>query len=351
MNREQLAEDLDVKIEALLAVNAETGTPEPLLQMAAELRMLPATEFRNSLREQLLASAESLQFNEHSTTAATNEFTFGQPDLTPALSQRQFAALPADPRNFLLSFLSHAALVAFIASGIWVGHVTVVRHQTLTSELTYTPLPMGETAPHGGGSGGDHSAIQASRGTPPKFSEEQPAPPAIVVRSDSPKLQASPTVLGPPDLKLPQSNQLGDLFSPNAVIPSNGTGSRSGIGDNSGTGIGPGNGAGVGIGSFAGYGGGVYRPGNGVSAPRALYEPDPEYSDEARRAKYQGNVLLSLVVDATGHVRDIRVARSLGMGLDEKAVDAVQKWRFAPGMKDGHPVSVQVSVEVNFRLY
>jgi TonB family protein len=297
-----------------------------------------------------MARAESLQFNHQNTSAATDEFTFSQPEMSPAFSRQQFGVLPADPRNFLLSFLSHAALVAFIASGIWVGHVTVVKNRTLISDLTYTPLPVGDLAPHGGGGGGDHSAIQASRGTPPKFSDQQLAPPAIVVRSETPKLQAAPNVLGPPDLKLPQSNQIGDLFSTN-VMPSNGTGSRGGIGDTSGTGVGTGIGGGVGPGYLAGYGDGVYKPGRSVIAPHVLYDPDPEYSDEARRAKYQGNVLLSLVVDATGHVRDIHVARSVGMGLDEKAIEAVQKWKFAPGMKDGRPVAVQVSVEVNFRLY
>lgn len=351
MNREQLVEALDLKIDALMAATAGTSTPDPLVRIAAELRTLPSDGFRNGLREQLVERAESLDSYKHATSAATDEFTFSQPDLAPAFSRQQFGALPADPRNFLLSFLSHAALVAFIASGIWAVHSPVVRNRILTSELTYEPLPVGDLAPHGGGGGGDHSAIQASRGTPPKFSDEQLAPPAIVVRSETPKLPAPATVLGPPDLKLPQSNQIGDLFSPNTVMPSNGVGSRGGIGDNSGTGIGPGDGAGVGLGSLAGYGGGVYRPGKGVSAPRALYDPDPEYSDEARRAKYQGNVLLSVIVDAGGHVREIQVARSLGMGLDEKAIEAVKKWKFAPGMKDGHPVAVQVSVEVNFRLY
>ena len=350
MNREQLAEELDLKIEALGTMNAHPSTSEPLLHLAAELRMLPSDDFRNSLREQLTDRAESLELNEQGTSAATDEFIFTSLDAGPAFSRQQFGALPADPRNFLFSFLSHAALVAFIASGIWVVHSPVVRNRILTSELTYEPLPMGDVAPHGGGGGGDHSAIRASRGTPPKFSDQQLAPPAIVVRSESPKLQSSPTVLGPPDLKLPQSNQLGDLFSPN-VMPSNGSGSRGGIGDKSGTGIGTGVGSGVGPGYLAGYGDGVYRLGKGVTAPHAVYDPDPEYSDEARRAKYQGNVLLSLVVDATGHVRDIRVARSVGMGLDEKAIEAVQKWKFAPGMKDGHQVAVQVSVEVNFRLY
>ena len=208
MNREQLAEALDFKIDAMIAANAGTSTSDPLLQVAAELRMLPGDEFRNSLREQLTDRAESLELNEQGTSAATDEFTFTSLDAGPAFSQRQFGALPADPRNFLLSFLSHAALVAFIASGIWAAHSPAVRNRILTSELTYTSLPVGDIAPHGGGGGGDHSAMQASRGTPPKFSDQQLAPPAIVVRSETPKLQASPTVLGPPDLNLPQSNQI-----------------------------------------------------------------------------------------------------------------------------------------------
>ncbi len=351
MNREQLSDTLDAKIDALMEASAEDATSDPLLQIAAELRMLPSEDFRNKLREKLIERGESLHFEEHDAPPAPDEFTFGQPDLTLAFSQRRFAALPADPRNFLLSFLSHAALVAFIASGVWIGHVTLVTHQALTSDLTFTPLPVGDVAPHGGSGGGNHSAIQASHGTPPKFSDEQLAPPAILVPSETPRLQTPATVLGPPDLKLPQSNQIGDLFSFNVVIPSNGTASRGGIGDNSGTGIGEGIGGGVGHGSIAGYGGGVYRPGRGVTAPHALYDPDPEYSDQARKAKFQGNVLLTVVVDSSGRVRDIQVARSLGMGLDQKAIEAVQKWKFAPGMKDGRPVAVQVSVEVNFRLY
>jgi TonB family protein len=88
-----------------------------------------------------------------------------------------------------------------------------------------------------------------------------------------------------------------------------------------------------------------------VSAPRPIFDPDPEYSEEARKSKYQGTVLLWTVVGPDGLTRDIRIVRSLGMGLDEKAIAAVRTWRFAPAMKDGHPVAVQVSIEVNFRLY
>jgi protein TonB len=350
MNREQLADELDREVEMLLQGRA----PEQnvgLLQIAAELRLLASDDFRQSLKVDLTERAGLMQTAYTETAASAEQFPLSNPKFMPTLSQREFGALPADPRSLLLSFASHAAVVALIVSGIWVGHQTAVKGRMLGEEVTYLPLPPGSLAPHGGGGSGDRSTVEASRGTPPKFSDEQLTPPAIVVRIEKPKLPADPTVLGPPVLKLPQSDRIGDLISSNVVIPSNGTGSGGGAGAGSGTGLGKGTGAGVGSGSLAGYGDGIFRPGNGVSAPRAVYSPDPEYSDEARRVKMQGNVVLSLVVDPLGHVRDIRVARSLGMGLDDKAIEAVRKWKFEPGMKDGYPVAVQVNVEVNFRFY
>lgn len=101
----------------------------------------------------------------------------------------------------------------------------------------------------------------------------------------------------------------------------------------------------------AGAGGDVLRIGGGVSAPRVTYGPDPEYSKKARKAKYQGTCVLWLVVGADGKPRDIKVVRSLGLGLDEKAVEAVSKWRFDPARKDGQPVAVQINIEVTFRLH
>jgi len=115
--------------------------------------------------------------------------------------------------------------------------------------------------------------------------------------------------------------------------------------------VGSGRGPGVGPGQGGGIGGGIYRVGGGVSAPRTLFSPDPEYSEEARRAKFQGTVVLWLIVGADGTPRDMRVVRSVGMGLDEKALDAVRTWRFEPARKDGQPVAVQINVEVSFRLY
>jgi TonB family protein len=96
---------------------------------------------------------------------------------------------------------------------------------------------------------------------------------------------------------------------------------------------------------------GVYRVGGGVSAPKVIYAPDPEYSEEARKARYQGTEVLWLVVDAEGIPQNIRVQRSLGMGLDEEALKAVKRWRFDPARKAGQPVAVMINVEINFRLY
>jgi TonB family protein len=94
-----------------------------------------------------------------------------------------------------------------------------------------------------------------------------------------------------------------------------------------------------------------FRRGSGVSPPKIISQKDPEFSEPARRAKYQGNALLSIVVDETGQPQKIKIVRPLGMGLDRKAVDAVSNWRFNSGMKDGEPAAVEIAVEVNFHLY
>ena len=188
-------------------------------------------------------------------------------------------------------------------------------------------------------------------GTAPRFSSEQLTSPAAVVRNESPRLPAEPTVIGPPEVLLPQSAQFGDPLAHLLAPPSNGTGSDGGVGSGSGGGVGSGYGPGVGPGWGGGIGGGVYHVGGGVTAPRPLFEPDPEYSEEARKAKYQGSVVLDVIVGPDGRPHNLRVLRSVGMGLDEKAIEAVQRWKFAPATKDGQPVAVRVSIEVAFRLY
>jgi TonB family protein len=203
----------------------------------------------------------------------------------------------------------------------------------------------------GGGGGGDRSPLPASKGKLPRQDLKQFTPPMAVVNNPNPKLIMEPTIIVPPDVTLPNVNmaQYGD---PTARIgpPSNGPGSGGGIGSGSGGGVGPGRGGGFGPGEGGGAGGGAFRIGGGVSAPVPIYKVEPEYSEEARKAKFQGTVLLSIVVDETGKTTNVRVVRPLGMGLDEKAIEAVLKWRFRPGYKEGKPVAVMANVEVNFRL-
>jgi TonB family protein len=95
---------------------------------------------------------------------------------------------------------------------------------------------------------------------------------------------------------------------------------------------------------------GVYKIGNGVSPPTLIHRVDPEYSKEARTARLTGTVLLRVIVGTDGKASDLKVLRSLGLGLDERAIAAVSAWEFGPGKKDGQPVNVQAQIEVNFGI-
>ena len=207
-----------------------------------------------------------------------------------------------------------------------------------------------KTALAGGGGGGDRSPTPASKGKLPKIALKQFVPPKVDPPKQA-KLVMVPTIVAPPDAPIPNINSpnLGDPLSRIAAA-SNGIGSGGGIGSGNRGGVGSGNGAGFGPGSGGGFGGGAYRVGGGVSAPVILQKVDPEYSEEARKAKFSGTVLLKIVVDTSGKVSEAHVVRGIGLGLDEKAIEAVNKWRFKPGTKNGAPVPVVAQIEVNFRL-
>src|ERR1700757_3282478 len=170
---------------------------------------------------------------------------------------------------------------------------------------------------------------------------------------DKPKLEVPSAINVQPDIKLPDNPSMPNIGMTTAanVTLANGQGSGSGMGTGYGGGMGAGTGNGFGPGTGGNTGGGLYHIGGGVSAPVAIFTPEAEFSDEARRAKYQGVCLISLIVDAQGNPQNPRVVRPLGMGLDEKALEAVRKYKFKPAMKEGKPVPVMMSIEVNFRLY
>lgn len=225
--------------------------------------------------------------------------------------------------------------------------VTLVAPDLSPFKPTPKPKPMG-----GGGGGGDRSPTPPSKGKLPKIAPKQFTPPMAVVNNENPRLIMEPTLVIQPDANIPKLNlpNFGDPLAGRPGPPSNGPGSGGGIGTGSGGGVGSGRGAGLGPGEGGGMGGGVYRIGGGVSSPTLVYKVEPEYSEEARKAKFQGTVVLQVVVDDQGRPTNLKVVRPLGLGLDEKAIEAVQKWKFRPGYKDGKPVPVIATIEVNFRL-
>lgn len=367
MSGQAIYEQLDNAVDDILRSRAtNAGQLDPavseLLIVASTLRQMPRPQFRARLRLDLQNEAARL----HSTASQPKRSTLvaipggaakhrAEEQILPTLFGAGYGNYPVQRSNFVVSALLHAAVIAIVlAFSVWVaGHPQQIKQQVVSlvgGVSEYLP-PVGKNKAGGGGGGGDRDALAASKGSAPRFAREQITPPAIVIRNDNPKLAVAPTAVGPPDIKLPQTANLGDPLSGILGPPSNGTGSGGGIGSGDGGGVGAGSGPGVGAGHGGGYGGGVYRVGGGVSAPRVIYDPDPEYSEEARQAKYQGTVVLWVVIGADGRAHEVRVQRSLGMGLDEKAEEAVRKWRFYPALKDGQPVAVQVNVEVNFRLY
>jgi protein TonB len=191
-----------------------------------------------------------------------------------------------------------------------------------------------------GGGGGSPDKMEAIKGRiPPRA--KAPDVTAKVETPPDPTIDVQNNIIIPDNARLPN---FGQSNSPNVKLGSLGNGSGMGLGSGNGNGYGPGSGGNI--------GGGLEHIGGRISAPIALNSVEAEFSDEARRAKYQGVVLVEVIVDAQGYPQDPRVVRPLGMGLDEKALEAIRKYRFKPAMKDGKtPVAVKLNVEVNFRLF
>ncbi len=273
-------------------------------------------------------------------------------EIMPTLFGDGYGLYEVRKESFVFSFVLNTVILALLLwAGSWTAtHVPEIK-QAMGPAVDISPYVMSpsDKPVGGGGGGGSHEKLEASKGNLPKLSKTQIAPPTVLPM-ESPKLAVAPTVVVPPEIKLPQGGQMGDPLSKVLGPLSNGTGIGGGIGSGRGGGVGSGVGPGVGEGHGGGIGGEAYHVGGGVSRPRPIYSPDPEFSDEARKNKYQGTVVLHLIVGADGKTSNIHVIRSLGMGLDEKAVEAARQWRFDPAKKDGQPVPVEVDMEINFRL-
>jgi TonB family protein len=174
--------------------------------------------------------------------------------------------------------------------------------------------------------------------------------PSQLLKFEHPKLAVEPTS----QVRMQDNNDLpvvGVSQSPQITMASQGGGSGSGFGQGSGGGFGSGHGGGAGPGTGGGYGGGLMSVGGGVSAPQVIRTVEPEFTDAARSANYQGSVSIKLIVDSQGNPQDVRLASHLGMGLEEKAIEAVKQYKFKAAMYQGHPVSVQILIEVDFHLH
>lgn len=367
MSSSVVVEQLDCAIEVLLddpdaAISNVDSSVAELLSVAAELRSLPRLQFRARLRDELMnrslvgeVATGRLLWSDRDSQAGKRHSL--PAEVLPTLFGVGYGTYAARPSNFAVSLGMHAvALALILSSGLWLSRRQVQQELRTafsnTSEYVSITPDVARTL-HGGGGGGDRDKVAAPHGSLPKLAMQQITPPEVAVRNEHPKLTAEPSVAMPPSVHL-ADNHLPNLGNPvfSVIGPrSNGIGASGGIGDGRGGGIGSGAGGGVGPGLGRGYGGGVFEVGGGVSAPSPIYKPEPEYSPEARQAKLQGTVILSLVVGPDGRTRGIRIARSLGMGLDERAVEAVRQWRFEPAKKDGAPVPVAVDVEVSFRLF
>ena len=274
-------------------------------------------------------------------TAATPD---SGPNLFSALSLQNSEIYKTRREAFVFSLAGQAAVLGII---IYFTTCVISTPRDLAHVASFSDIPLIFSG-HNGGGGGGFDPLPASRGNLPRASlDAQIVPPTVVVPKEMPKLAVEETVVVAPEIKYPQGGQIGDPSSPFSRWLSNGPGGPGGIGKGCCDGVGDSVGPHVGSGPP-----GVYPAGGrGVTVPQVIFNPEPSFSDEARKSKTQGIVLLAIVGGVDGKPYNIRVQQSLGMGLDEKAIEAVNRWRFRPATLNGQPVATQIAVEVNFRLY
>jgi TonB family protein len=222
--------------------------------------------------------------------------------------------------------------------------------------LVYLALP----GPGGGGGGGGLKAPapppkaerkgreSLSSPLPPRQAPPAPQPP----REEPPLPDVTPEPVQAPVVTAPsdERDRTGVLEEAPPRDDSRGQGAEGGVGSGRGTGIGEGEGSGIGEGSGGGTGGGPYRPGSGIEPPSLLREVKPEYTEEARSRRVEGDVVMEIVVRRDGSVGDVRLRQGLGHGLDARAIEAVRQWRFSPATRHGAPVDVLVEVAMEFKI-
>jgi TonB family protein len=254
-------------------------------------------------------------------------------------------------RSTLISGALHGAVItlALLTSGVPTPLVKNAAHIAflVPADLVKYRVAVPQRDNPGGG-GGMRAKTAASLGNLPKLSHKQFIAPIVKTENDHPVLILEPSIIADASITVAHID-LAQFGDPHGVPgpPSAGTGKGGGIGSGDGTGVGSGDGAGAGPGHGSGISGGLR---GALTEPVLLYKVDPEYSEEARKAKLQGVVMVRAVIDAHGVAQNIAVAQGLGFGLDERAIAAVQKWKFRAAMRDGKPVATAAMIQLTFRL-
>jgi protein TonB len=302
-------------------------------------------------------------------------------DIPPSAERTALRFEPEPPGNARFRLAAAGTLYAAVA----LAFILMSSYGLLTFSATDEAIP--DTTPirlvylmaPGPGGGGGGGGVQAPI-PPPPAKKKTPAPrprPASPVPPARPRPVPPPPRPAPPQkevrvepIDLPKpiptpaaavqapvqslaadpDDQVGLPVDKPASPPSQGSGTGGGVGSGSGQGIGEGTGGGIGPGTGGGTGGGPFQPGSGIDPPTLVREVRPAYTDEARRRAIEGDVVLEIVVRQDGTVGNVRVKRSLGAGLEQKAIDAVRQWRFAPARRRGTAVDVVVEVSVGFSL-
>jgi protein TonB len=273
-----------------------------------------------------------------------------------SFEQRSGRMLP----SFLSAGVLQASVIAFLALLSRYGPTLVTTAATLPDKEPSGIIWIAQEGPGGGGGGGGNKMKEPPRVAElpgkDKISVPVQKPPALEMPKPKPEPEPEPQLaqVNIPAVTLGASNEslpgLIDAPSAASIGTSLGTGSGGGAGTGRGTGSGSGTGSGLGAGSGGGTGGGVYAPGSLSKQASILHQERPEYTADAMRAKIQGIVVIGCIVQADGKATDLKVIRSLGFGLDEKAIETVRKWVFKPAMRMEQPVASYVTIELSFNL-
>jgi protein TonB len=244
------------------------------------------------------------------------------------------------------SIVAHLAMIAVVVLIVRLGQQVLA--PDLTNQLNidmavFLPTP----GPGGGGGGGGDPKPEPPRKAQVEKKVDPISVPAPAKPDPTPKLEEPPPI----EINIPfKPMSQAEMTLPGVINPSAPT--TGGAGSGPGTGAGSGQGSGLGPGYGGGFGGGAFRPGSGVTLPQVLREVKPAYTADAMRAKVQGSVWLECIVMPDGSVGEVKVTRSLDpiFGLDQEAIKAAKMWRFRPGMRQGEPVPVIITIELTFTL-